>query len=306
MALGTSFRLTWTGNLRYGFGWRVCWPANSTQYSRDKIFPALRSDGCRNKNLDVVVYILNRLWTAAWHSFLGRSGVRNLCDWPEARDTLSEASSLEWRRFTNFTLDWFIPVVKYSAWPGRLNSLFLFDRSAEKCRTLWGARCSAYLILLSMMGQTFWSRTTTTGACCLHRFSNPVPCFMVRLSRRCAGGRLAWNAPRQMLFWYVQSGMWGQVFSLHWKAWSIKIWILAKRRRSRQITSMNCAYAGGLRVEPGHFHSGVWGSRFVSCPLLLDQGWQRPRGLGRDSRSRENSVANELPWSHHIFPRLAL
>jgi hypothetical protein len=253
-----------------------------------------------DKTLDVVVDIFNQVNSGGTKLSKGDLALAKICaDWPEARDTM-RTKLKQWAKADyRFTLDWLLRSVN-TALTGEAKFQFLHDRTAEEIQD--GLKRATRHIDTSLnlisgrLGldhdQVFFGR-----------FGVPV---MVRyLDRR--NGTMDEKERDKLLFWFVQSGMWGR-FSASTET-SIDQDLAALEGPDGgldKLLDQLRLWHGGLRVEPGHFTGWSRGARFYPVLYLLTRmGEARDWGTGLPLKANLLGKMNSLEV-HHIFPKAQL
>ncbi|UWR38610.1 DUF262 domain-containing protein [Sulfitobacter sp. W074] len=266
---------------------------------RDKHFHIEEVTGS-DKTLDVVVDIFNRVNSGGTKLSKGDLALAKICaDWPEARDTM-KASLVRWREAGyDFTLDWLLRSVN-TVLTGEAKFLYLHDRSADEISDALARAVRHTDTALNMIaGRLGLDHNRVLFA----RFAVPV---MVRFLEM-RGGRLNERTRDKLLFWYVQSGMWGRFSASTESVIDKDLGILEQSggNLEKLIDELRLSQ-GGLRVEPGHFHSWSVGSRFYPVLYMLTRmtearDWGTGLPLKRELLGKMSSLE-----VHHIFPRAQL
>lgn len=266
---------------------------------RDKNFHIEEVTGA-DKTLDVVVDIFNRVNSGGTKLSKGDLALAKICaDWPEARDTM-KASIARWRAAGyDFTLDWLLRSVN-TVLTGEAKFLHLHDRSADDISTALDRAVRHTDTALNLIaGRLGLDHNRVLFA----RFAIPV---MVRFVDQ-HGGRLDERTRDKLLFWYVQSGMWGRFSASTESVIDKDLGILEQSGGDlgKLIDELRLGQ-GGLRVEPGHFHSWSVGSRFYPILYMLTRmtearDWGTGLPLKREMLGRMSALE-----VHHIFPRSQL
>lgn len=266
---------------------------------RDKNFHIEEVTGS-DKTLDVVVDIFNRVNSGGTKLSKGDLALAKICaDWPEARDTM-KASISRWRAAGyDFTLDWLLRSVN-TVLTGEAKFLHLHDRSADDISAALDRAVRHTDTALNLIaGRLGLDHDRVLFA----RFAIPV---MVRFLDQ-HGGRLDERTRDKLLFWYVQSGMWGRFSASTESVIDKDLGILEQSGGDldKLIDELRLGQ-GGLRVEPGHFHSWSVGSRFYPILYMLTRmtearDWGTGLPLKREMLGRMSALE-----VHHIFPRSQL
>ena len=253
-----------------------------------------------DKTLDVVVDIFNRVNSGGTKLSKGDLALAKICaDWPEARDTMKESIARWHGEGYDFTLDWLLRSVN-TVLTGEAKFLYLHDKGADD---IAGALKSAVRHIDTCLNMVGGRLGLDHERVLFARFAIPV---MVRYLDT-HGGRLDEKTRDKLLFWYVQSGMWGRYSASTESTIDKDLGILDKSGGDldKLIAELRLGQ-GGLRVEPGHFHSWSVGARFYPVLYMLTRMAEaRDWGTGLPLKSSLLGRMNKLEV-HHIFPRARL
>ena len=253
-----------------------------------------------DKTLDVVVDIFNRVNSGGTKLSKGDLALAKICaDWPDARDTMKD-SIARWRHEGyNFTLDWLLRSVN-TVLTGEAKFQYLHDKTADD---IAGALKSAVRHVDTCLNMIGGRLGLDHDRVLFAKFAIPV---MVRYLDR-HGGQLDEKTRDKLLFWYVQSGMWGRYSASTETVIDKDLGILEQSDGDldRLIADLKLTQ-GGLRVDPGHFHSWSVGSRFYPVLYMLTRMAEaRDWGTGLPLKSNMLGRMSSLEV-HHIFPRARL
>ncbi|MDG3039794.1 GmrSD restriction endonuclease domain-containing protein [Roseicyclus marinus] len=266
---------------------------------RDKAFHIEEVTGA-DKTLDVVVDIFNRVNSGGTKLSKGDLALAKICsDWPEARDTM-KSSIARWRADGyDFTLDWLLRSVN-TVLTGEAKFLYMHTQGADDIAEALKRAVRHIDTALNMIGGRLG---LDHDRVLFSKFAIPV---MVRYLDT-QGGRLDERTRDKLLFWFVQTGMWGR-FSGSVESFIDKdLGILDETGGDldKLIAELRLAQ-GGLRVEPGHFHSWSVGSRFYPALYMLTRMTEaRDWGTGLPLKNNLLGKMSRLEV-HHIFPRARL
>lgn len=253
-----------------------------------------------DKTLDVVVDIFNRVNSGGTKLSKGDLALAKICaDWPEARDTMKE-SLARWKdEGYGFTLDWFLRSVN-TVLTGEAKFLYLHDKGAEDIAGALKPAVRHIDACLNMIGGRLGLDHERV---LFARFAIPV---MVRFLDT-HNGPLDEKTRDKLLFWYVQSGMWGRYSASTESTIDKDLGILDRSGGDLdQLIAELRLGQGGLRVEPGHFHSWSVGARFYPVLYMLTRMAEaRDWGTGLPLKASLLGRMNKLEV-HHIFPRAQL
>ena len=253
-----------------------------------------------DKTLDVVVDIFNRVNSGGTKLSKGDLALAKICaDWPEARETMKE-SILRWKdEGYDFTLDWLLRSVN-TVLTGEAKFLYLHDKDADH---ISGALKSAVRHIDTCLNMIGGRLGLDHERVLFARFAIPVMVRYLDTHR----GRLDERTRDKLLFWYVQSGMWGRYSASTESTIDKDLGILDRSGGDldKLIAELRLGQ-GGLRVEPGHFHSWSVGARFYPVLYMLTRMAEaRDWGTGLPLKSSLLGRMNKLEV-HHIFPRARL
>lgn len=266
---------------------------------RDKTFHIEEVTGA-DKTLDVVVNIFNRVNSGGTKLSKGDLALAKICaDWPAARDTM-KSSIARWRNDGyDFSLDWLLRSVN-TVLTGEAKFLYLHNQNADDIAGALKRAVRHIDTALNMIGGRLG---LDHDRVLFSKFAIPV---MVR-HLDVKGGRLNERERDKLLFWYVQSGMWGR-FSGSVESFIDKdLGILDETDGNLDKLIAELRFSqGGLRVEPGHFHSWSVGARFYPVLYMLTRMTEaRDWGTGLPLKNNLLGNMNRLEV-HHIFPRARL
>jgi len=253
-----------------------------------------------DKTLDVVVDIFNRVNSGGTKLSKGDLALAKICaDWPQARDTM-KTSIARWKdEGYDFTLDWLLRSVN-TVLTGEAKFLYLHDKGADEISDALKSAVRHIDSCLNMIGGRLGLDHERVM---FARFAIPV---MVRYLDT-HGGKLDEKTRDKLLFWYVQSGMWGRYSASTESTIDKDLGILDQSGGDldKLIAELRLGQ-GGLRVEPGHFHSWSVGARFYPVLYMLTRMAEaRDWGTGLPLKSNLLGRMSKLEV-HHIFPRARL
>lgn len=266
---------------------------------RDKDFHIEEVTG-KDKTLDVVVDIFNRVNSGGTKLSKGDLALAKICaDWPEARDTMKESIG-RWRNAGyNFSLDWLLRSVN-TVLTGEAKFLYLHDKGADEISAALKRAVRHIDTALNMIGGRLG---LDHDRVLFAKFAIPV---MVRYLD-IHGGHLDQKTQDKLLFWFIQSGMWGRYSASTESIIDKDLGILeaGHGHLDKLVAELRLAQ-GGLRVEPGHFHSWSVGSRFYPVLYMMTRMTEaRDWGNGLPLKSGMLGKMSTLEV-HHIFPRARL
>ena len=266
---------------------------------RDKHFHIEEVTGA-DKTLDVVVDIFNRVNSGGTKLSKGDLALAKICaDWPDARDTMK--NSIErWRHDGyDFNLDWLLRSVN-TVLTGEAKFLHLHEKSADDIQSaLKRAEKHIDMSLNLIAGRLGLDHDRVLFS----RFAVPV---MARYLDK-FNSKPDEKTRDRLLFWYVQSGMWGRFSASTESVIDKDLGILEAGDGDLNLLIEELRLShGGLRVEPGHFHSWSVGARFYPVLYMLTRMTEaRDWGNGLALKSGLLGKMSSLEV-HHIFPRAQL
>jgi hypothetical protein len=253
-----------------------------------------------DKSLEVVVDIFNRVNSGGTKLSKGDLALAKICaDWPHARDTM-KAKLADWKAAGyDFNLDWLLRSVN-TVLTGEAKFSYLHDKGAEDIQVGLKRATKHIDSCLNMIAgrlgidhdQVFFGR-----------FGVPV---MVRYLDK-KSGALDEKERDKLLFWFVQSGMWGR-FSGSTETvidQDLAAFEGAEGGLDKLLAQLRL-WHGGLRVEPGHFTGWSLGARFYPVLYMLTRmGAARDWGTGLALKASLLGKMSRLEV-HHIFPKAQL
>lgn len=253
-----------------------------------------------DKTLDIVVEIFNKVNSGGTKLSKGDLALAKICaEWSEARDTM-KGKIKEWGEAEyHFTLDWLLRSVN-TVLTGEAKFLYLHGRSAQEIQSALVKASNHIDYILNLIGGRLG---LDHDRVLFSRYAIPV---MVRyLEQR--GGVLDHVEGDKLLFWYLQSGMWGR-FSGSTESF-IDHDLEALNHQDNPLNKLLeqlRLWHGGLRVEPGHFTGWSLGARFYPVLYWLTRvGDSRDLGTGLPLKASLLGKKNKLEV-HHIFPKAQL
>jgi len=252
-----------------------------------------------DKSLDVVVDIFNRVNSGGTKLSKGDLALAKICaDWPDARDIMKNHISVWESNGFNFNLDWLLRSVN-TVITGKARFQFLHDSTHQEVE-------NGLSIAVKHINTTLNMITGRLGLdhdrVLFGRFGIPV---IVRYLHK--NNRPLSNVERdQILFWYLQSGMWGR-FSGSTESFLDKDFsILENGAGIEGLIKELKLWHGNLRVDPSNFATWSTGSRFYPILYMLTRnGQSQDWGSGLPLKANLLGRMNTLDV-HHIFPRAQL
>lgn len=254
-----------------------------------------------DKTLDVVVDIFNRVNSGGTKLSKGDLALAKICaDWPDARDAMKGKLD-EWEAMGyDFTLDWLLRSVNVLV-TGEARFHYLHDRSADEIRE--GLKRAIRHIDTSLnliSGRLGLDHDRVLFG----RFGIPI---MVRYLDQKDSVTIEAADRDRLLFWFVQSGMWGR-FSGSTESYLDKDLeaLEGEGNGLERLIDQLRLWHGVLRVEPDHFSGWGKGARFYPVLYMLTRTAEAcDWGNGLPLKANLLGNMNRLEV-HHIFPKSRL
>lgn len=253
-----------------------------------------------DKTIDVVVEIFNKVNSGGTKLSKGDLALAKICaEWPEARDTM-KVKLKEWKNADYyFNLDWLLRSVN-TILTGEAKFQYLHNQNSDDIQVaLKKASKHIDTVLNLISGRLGLDHDQVLFG----RFAIPV---MVKFIDK-LNGSMDEKTRDKMLFWYVQSGMWGR-FSGSTESYIDKDLAAIEQNHNSidKLIEQLRLWHGGLRVEPGHFSGWSLGARFYPVLYMLTRmGDARDWGTGIPLKASLLGKMNKLEV-HHIFPKAQL
>ncbi len=155
-----------------------------------------------DKTIDVVVEIFNRVNSGGTKLSKGDLALAKICaEWPDARVTMKQELSRWSKADYRFSLDWLLHAVN-AVVTGEARFSYLHNKSATEIRQGLESAIKHIDTCLNMIGGRLGIDHDRVF---FAKFAVPV---MVRYLRK--NGGLTEKERDKLLFWFVQSGMWGR------------------------------------------------------------------------------------------------
>ena len=254
-----------------------------------------------DKTIDVVVDIFNRVNSGGTKLSKGDLALAKICaDWPEARNKM-KAALQKWKSAGyHFDLDWILRNMN-TVVTGEAKFVHLHNADPEKLHAGLQRTERAIDYLLNVIGGRLG---LDHNRVLFGRYAIPVLAHY--LDRR--EGHLDDARERdRLLFWYVQSAMWGRFSSSTESTIDKDLKVLEELDGGidRLIDELRL-WHGNLKVAPGHFGGWSLGARFYPLLYMLTRvGEARDWGNGLPLRSNLLGKMSRLEV-HHIFPKALL
>ena len=251
------------------------------------------------KTLDIVVEIFNRVNSGGTKLSKGDLALAKICaEWPEARDVMKKKLAGWAKADYNFSLDWLLRSVN-AVVTGEAKFLYLHNKNAEEVQEGLKTATKHIDTCLNIIGgrlgidhdRVFFSR-----------FAVPV---MVRYLAQ-KNGMLTEKERDKLLFWFVQSGMWGRFSGSAESFLDKDLAAIENNIPLDNLLEEFRLWHGGMRVKPEHFGGWSLGARFYPVLYMLTRmGSARDWGTGLPLKASLLGKMSRLEV-HHIFPKAQL
>jgi hypothetical protein len=255
-----------------------------------------------DKTIDVVVDIFNRVNSGGTKLSKGDLALAKICaEAPDARERMKVALA-RWRSSGyNFDLDWLLRNVN-TVTTGEAKFHHLHNTNANAFRSgLERAEVAIDSLLNLVSGRLGLDHDRVLFG----RFAFPV--MVHYLDRR--GGKLSsLDAIERdkLLFWYLQSALWGRFSGSTESVIDRDLELLSNEAGLDNLINELRLWHGSLIVQPGNFAVHSVGSRFYPVLYLLTRiGEARDWGTGLPLKEGLFGKMNQLEV-HHIFPKARL
>lgn len=253
-----------------------------------------------DKTIDVVVDIFNRVNSGGTKLSKGDLALAKICaEWPDARETMKKKLN-EWSRHEYyFNLDWLLRSVN-TILTGEAKFQYLHNKNAEEIKT---ALSKATKLIDKSLNYIAGRLGLDHDQVLFGRYAIPV---MVHYMNR-LNGEMNDRERDKLLFWFVQSGMWGR-FSGSTESFIDKDLAALEDKANGldMLLEQLRLWHNGLRVEAGHFTGWSLGARFYPVLYMLTRmGEAKDWGTGLPLKSSLLGRMSKLEV-HHIFPKAQL
>ena len=250
--------------------------------------------------LDVVVDIFNRVNSGGRKLSKGDLALARICSVePEARSRMRKALD-EWSDAGfGFTLDWLLRSVTTIA-TGDARFSALHDLDASTFNSALQRAINHINTTLDLIGARLGldHQQVLTG-----HFAFPI---LARLLDDAGGAAQDHETQNKILFWYVQTAIWGRYSGSTESVLSRDLNILLEAGPEEGLDALIRElqlWRGNLRIRPEHFTGWSRGNRFYSILYLLTrvgeaQDWGSGLPLKKGLLGKNTSLE-----VHHIFPR---
>lgn len=253
-----------------------------------------------DKTLDVVVDIFNRVNSGGTKLSKGDLALAKICaDWPEGRDEMKVYLKQWEAQGYHFNLDWLLRSVNVLL-TGEAKFSYLHDKGAEEVKVALKRAAKHINTSLNLISGRLGLDHDRVF---FGRFAIPV---MVRYLDMRPGG-LDERERDKLLFWFVQSGMWGRFSgSTESKIDQDLAALEGKDGGLDELLEQIRLWHGSLRIVPGHFTGWSLGARFYPVLYFLSRmGEAKDWGTGLTLHANLLGKMNRLEV-HHIFPKAQL
>ncbi|WP_219862628.1 GmrSD restriction endonuclease domain-containing protein [Vreelandella piezotolerans] len=250
--------------------------------------------------LDVVVDIFNRVNSGGRKLSKGDLALARICSVePNARSRMRKALD-EWSEAGfEFSLDWLLRSVTTIA-TGDARFSALHDLDASTFNSALQRAINHTNTILDLIGARLGldHQQVLTG-----HFAFPI---LVRFLDEAGGGAQDLETQNKILFWYVQTAIWGRYSGSTESVLSRDLNILLDAGPAEGLDALIrelMLWRGNLRIRPEHFTGWSRGNRFYSILYMLTrvgeaQDWGSGLPLKKGLLGKNTSLE-----VHHIFPR---
>lgn len=250
--------------------------------------------------LDVVVDIFNRVNSGGRKLSKGDLALARICSVePDARSRMRKALD-EWSEAGfEFSLDWLLRSVTTIA-TGDARFSALHDLDASTFNSALQRAINHTNTILALIGARLGldHQQVLTG-----HFAFPI---LVRFLDEAGGGAQDLETQNKILFWYVQTAIWGRYSGSTESVLSRDLNILLDAGPAEGLDALIrelMLWRGNLRIRPEHFTGWSRGNRFYSILYMLTrvgeaQDWGSGLPLKKGLLGKNTSLE-----VHHIFPR---
>lgn len=252
------------------------------------------------KSLDVVVDIFNRVNSGGTKLSKGDLALARICaDWPEARDQMKVKLKVWADAEYHFNLDWLLRSLN-TVLTGEAKFSHLHEKTPEEIKDGLTRSTKAIDTCLNLIGGRLG---LDHDQVLFGRYAIPV---MVRYLDQ-QKGQLDEKQRDKLLFWFLQSGMWGRFSGSTETVIDQDLAALEGPGGGlNKLLEQLRLWHGGLRIEPGHFTGWSLGARFYPMLYLLTRmAGAKDWGTGIELKASLLGKMNKLEV-HHIFPKAQL
>ena len=254
----------------------------------------------KEKTLEVVVDIFNRVNSGGTKLSKGDLALAKICaDWPEARDTMKEHLKKWQSHEYNFNLDWLLRSIN-TVVTGEARFQYLHNSSAEEIQKGLKKAVKHIDTTLNMISGRLG---LDHDRVLFGKFGIPVIVRYLDTHE----GKITDTERDLLMFWYIQSGMWGR-FSGSTESFIDKdlASLEGESGSLEALVEQLRLWHGNLWVEPEQFANWGVGARFYPVLYMLTRmGEAKDWGTGLPLKKHLLGNLNSLEV-HHIFPRAQL
>jgi hypothetical protein len=255
----------------------------------------------KDKNIEVVVDIFNRVNSGGTKLSKGDLALAKICaSSPDAREEMKHTLNLWQKRDYNFTLDWFLRSIN-TITTGEAKFEQMHDLSPEQFADGQKRATRSIDFALNLIAGRLG---LDHDRVLFGRYAIPV--MVNYIDRR--GGHISDAEERdRLLFWYVQSAMWGR-FSGSTESFLDRDFELASDLDNAldNLIGELKVWRGALDIGPENFSGWSLGARFYPVLYMLTRtGQARDWGTGLPLREGLLGKMSQLEV-HHIFPKAVL
>lgn len=254
----------------------------------------------KDKTIDVVVDIFNEVNSGGTKLSKGDLALAKICaESPEARDKMKKALAKWSKASFHFDLDWLLRNIN-TVLTGEAKFKFLHDVTTATFED--GLKRSITTIdqaLNMISGRLGLDHDQVLFS----RFAIPVMTHYLDRKKT----QLDAVESDKLLFWFVQSAMWGRYSSTTEGVIDQDLAAIENLSGGLdRLISQLRLWHGGLVIEPGHFAGWSLGARFYPVLYMLTRvGAARDCGTGLPLKSNLLGQMSRLEV-HHIFPKAQL
>lgn len=254
----------------------------------------------QDKTIEVVVDIFNKVNSGGTKLSKGDLALAKICaEWPDARDNMKDKLK-SWRdRGFSFDLDWLLRNMN-AILTGEAKFQFLHNIAPKEVQDGLKRADKAINRALNLVSDRLG---LDHDQVLFGRYAFPV---LTRYFDK-KGSQLDLGEENKLLFWYIQSGMWGRFSSSVESFLDQDLGLIDNPDHGvdRLIEQLRL-WHGGLKVEPGHFAGWSLGARFYSVLYMLTRvGDAKDWGTGLSLKKNLLGALSSLEV-HHIFPKAQL
>jgi hypothetical protein len=255
----------------------------------------------QDKDIDVVVDIFNRVNSGGTKLSKGDLALAKICaDWPDARERMKKALHRWNENGFHFDLDWFLRNVNVVV-TGEAKFSYLHSVPAGVIQEgLDRTERAIDFLLNAIAGRLGLDHDRVFFG----RYAMPV---MVHYLVRRGGKITDQEELDRLLYWYLQSAMWGRFSGSTESLIDKDLHVLEELEGGldRLIAQLRL-WHGSLEVAPGHFGGWSLGARFYPVLYLLTRvGEALDWGTGLPLKKHMLGRMSNLEV-HHIFPKKVL